>query len=121
MEWGCMQALIDFDGWRKWKDFSQTQSTAPVATSGPAAVGGSKVPGHPKNTVTAAASKGSSTGSAIGVTKSPVMAGRREKKQSSSTAGTSTSTGTGSGTGSEMLEEEMEARGGVGTAIVAGA
>ncbi|CAG8972729.1 hypothetical protein HYALB_00008644 [Hymenoscyphus albidus] len=25
MEWGCMQALIDFDGWRKWKDFSQMQ------------------------------------------------------------------------------------------------
>ena len=23
MEWGCMQALIDFDGWRKWKDYSQ--------------------------------------------------------------------------------------------------
>ncbi|KAI9832171.1 MAG: hypothetical protein M1819_004522 [Sarea resinae] len=23
MEWGCMQALIDFDGWRKWKDFSE--------------------------------------------------------------------------------------------------
>ncbi|KAI0875250.1 hypothetical protein GGS24DRAFT_456017 [Hypoxylon argillaceum] len=22
-EWGCMQALIDFNGWRKWKDFSQ--------------------------------------------------------------------------------------------------
>jgi osomolarity two-component system response regulator SSK1 len=22
-EWGCMQALIDFDGWRTWKDFSQ--------------------------------------------------------------------------------------------------
>jgi len=22
MEWGCMQALIDFDGWRNWKDFS---------------------------------------------------------------------------------------------------
>jgi osomolarity two-component system response regulator SSK1 len=20
-EWGCMQALIDFDGWRKWKNF----------------------------------------------------------------------------------------------------
>ncbi|EPE35806.1 CheY-like protein [Glarea lozoyensis ATCC 20868] len=26
MEWGCMQALIDFDGWRKWKDFSQVQA-----------------------------------------------------------------------------------------------
>jgi osomolarity two-component system response regulator SSK1 len=23
MEWGCMQALIDYDGWRQWKDFSQ--------------------------------------------------------------------------------------------------
>jgi osomolarity two-component system response regulator SSK1 len=21
-EWGCMQALIDFDGWRQWKDFA---------------------------------------------------------------------------------------------------
>ncbi|CAO1596887.1 Two-component response regulator SSK1p [Xanthoria calcicola] len=27
MEWGCMQALIDFDGWRKWKDFSQAPQT----------------------------------------------------------------------------------------------
>ena len=25
MEWGCMQALIDFDGWRRWKDFSSSQ------------------------------------------------------------------------------------------------
>ena len=25
MEWGCMQALIDFDGWRKWKDFPSNQ------------------------------------------------------------------------------------------------
>ncbi|KAL8813845.1 MAG: hypothetical protein Q9223_006896 [Gallowayella weberi] len=32
MEWGCMQALIDFDGWRKWKDFSQTPQ--PAAASG---------------------------------------------------------------------------------------
>ncbi|KAF4953367.1 hypothetical protein FSARC_12418 [Fusarium sarcochroum] len=23
MEWGCMQALIDFDGWRRWKEISQ--------------------------------------------------------------------------------------------------
>ncbi|KAK4143532.1 uncharacterized protein C8A04DRAFT_12279 [Dichotomopilus funicola] len=22
MEWGCMQALIDYDGWRKWKSFT---------------------------------------------------------------------------------------------------
>jgi osomolarity two-component system response regulator SSK1 len=25
MEWGCMQALIDFDGFRKWKDISQKE------------------------------------------------------------------------------------------------
>ncbi len=24
-EWGCMQALIDFDGWRKWKVYAETQ------------------------------------------------------------------------------------------------
>ncbi|EON64626.1 hypothetical protein W97_03859 [Coniosporium apollinis CBS 100218] len=26
-EWGCMQALIDFDGWRKWKHYSEDQAT----------------------------------------------------------------------------------------------
>ncbi|KAI1327005.1 CheY-like protein [Xylariaceae sp. FL0255] len=30
-EWGCMQALIDFDGWRKWKDFSQKTQEAEAA------------------------------------------------------------------------------------------
>ena len=25
-EWGCMQALIDFDGWKKWKDISQREA-----------------------------------------------------------------------------------------------
>lgn len=24
-EWGCMQALIDFDGWRKWKEYAAVQ------------------------------------------------------------------------------------------------
>ncbi|RDW66937.1 hypothetical protein BP5796_09686 [Coleophoma crateriformis] len=31
MEWGCMQALIDFDGWRKWKDFSQAKDESTLA------------------------------------------------------------------------------------------
>ena len=26
-----MQALIDFDGWRKWKDFSQSKTPAPAS------------------------------------------------------------------------------------------
>ncbi|KAI1359985.1 hypothetical protein F5Y08DRAFT_61727 [Xylaria arbuscula] len=35
-EWGCMQALIDFDGWRKWKEYSQkTQDEAAKAKSKP--------------------------------------------------------------------------------------
>lgn len=34
-EWGCMQALIDFDGWRKWKDFANPSedSTSKLSTS----------------------------------------------------------------------------------------
>jgi hypothetical protein len=30
-----MQALIDFDGWRKWKDFSQTAPSTTKATATP--------------------------------------------------------------------------------------
>lgn len=32
MEWGCMQALIDFDGWRKWKSYT---SQKPEIEEGP--------------------------------------------------------------------------------------
>jgi CheY-like chemotaxis protein len=28
MEWGCMQALIDFDGWRKWNRSTDVKSTS---------------------------------------------------------------------------------------------
>ncbi|KAK2067345.1 hypothetical protein P8C59_001095 [Phyllachora maydis] len=36
MEWGCMQALIDFDGWRKWKDYSQqADQTEPKKAANP--------------------------------------------------------------------------------------
>ena len=37
MEWGCMQALIDFDGWRKWKDFSQKAAESEAAKKAAAA------------------------------------------------------------------------------------
>ena len=26
-EWGCMQALIDFDGWRRWKDYAEKEES----------------------------------------------------------------------------------------------
>ncbi|EEH21637.2 hypothetical protein PABG_03853 [Paracoccidioides brasiliensis Pb03] len=34
-EWGCMQALIDFEGWRKWRKFDEQQNPHhdPVATT----------------------------------------------------------------------------------------
>ncbi|OJD11046.1 hypothetical protein AJ78_08104 [Emergomyces pasteurianus Ep9510] len=33
-EWGCMQALIDFEGWRKWRKFDEQQNPeAPVSTA----------------------------------------------------------------------------------------
>ena len=35
MEWGCMQALIDFDGWRKWKDFSSAIKPVVIDTTTP--------------------------------------------------------------------------------------
>ncbi|KAI9675526.1 MAG: ssk1 response regulator receiver [Trizodia sp. TS-e1964] len=44
MEWGCMQALIDFDGWRKWKDFSAQAQPEAGAKSGPV----KKIGGHRK-------------------------------------------------------------------------
>ncbi|KAI9672636.1 MAG: ssk1 response regulator receiver [Alyxoria varia] len=34
MEWGCMQALIDFDGWRKWKDFEGLNSGGESVVAG---------------------------------------------------------------------------------------
>ncbi|KAM0323180.1 hypothetical protein ACHAQA_009030 [Verticillium albo-atrum] len=34
MEWGCMQALIDFDGWRQWKDFAQDAEENDAAKKG---------------------------------------------------------------------------------------
>ncbi|KAI9780560.1 MAG: ssk1 response regulator receiver [Geoglossum umbratile] len=57
MEWGCMQALIDFDGWRKWKDFSQnpakdegTKGSGPASGKGGGKSGGRK--DKPRNSIT---------------------------------------------------------------------
>ncbi|KAH0537422.1 hypothetical protein FGG08_005775 [Glutinoglossum americanum] len=56
MEWGCMQALIDFDGWRKWKDFPQNSIKDEGGKgSGPASGKGGKSGGRkdkPRNSIT---------------------------------------------------------------------
>lgn len=32
-EWGCMQALIDFAGWRKWKGYATQETTTTTTTT----------------------------------------------------------------------------------------
>lgn len=34
-EWGCMQALIDFEGWRKWRGFASSESGSSSGRSSP--------------------------------------------------------------------------------------
>jgi osomolarity two-component system response regulator SSK1 len=46
MEWGCMQALIDFDGWRKWKAYS---SQKPEIEEGPKKAKAKKTRALPNN------------------------------------------------------------------------
>ncbi|CEP09254.1 hypothetical protein [Parasitella parasitica] len=52
MEWGCMQALIDFEGWRKWKrsaDGSKPSATARAeAVSATAAITATQAPAMTK-------------------------------------------------------------------------
>lgn len=99
MEWGCMQALIDFDGWRKWKDFSQQTQTSPssvkVAGNNPShKVSGSGLPGTPKS--------GPSAGAKI----SPISS-RRDKMLNSGAVGTmGTESHASPSSGSETLDDE---------------
>lgn len=58
MEWGCMQALIDFDGWRKWKDFSQNRDEQDAAKKAAAAKAKTK---KNRSSLTTAAYNGGTT------------------------------------------------------------
>jgi len=49
MEWGCMQALIDFDGWRKWKDFSATEEAQLASSEAPSKKSGGALGGKGKS------------------------------------------------------------------------
>jgi len=51
-----MQALIDFDGWRKWKDFSQNNAEATAAQEKKVAAAKKK-----KNRASLGANSGAST------------------------------------------------------------
>jgi osomolarity two-component system response regulator SSK1 len=49
-EWGCMQALIDFDGWRRWKDFAEKSETMDSSKSKMSASFSSIAPQKKKDT-----------------------------------------------------------------------
>ncbi|KAK4443717.1 response regulator mcs4 [Podospora aff. communis PSN243] len=64
VEWGCMQALIDYDGWRKWKRYSEPDKEAKeVDPKGVAKVGSKVVAKVELGTV--AAKDGSSSSSTV--------------------------------------------------------
>lgn len=103
MEWGCMQALIDFDGWRKWKDFSQQNQ----------AFGPGKVTNnHAHKGSVAGATKGSGVGGANTAAKLALVS-KRDKRLSASTTGT----GTSDSSRSEVVDGDRD--GGRGTPMVA--
>ncbi len=68
-----MQALIDFDGWRKWKDFSQKSDKA-AAGAGNKAMANNKL--APKRDKARQASTGSASGSGAGAGAEPLEAGK---------------------------------------------
>lgn len=93
-----MQALIDFDGWRKWKDFSQQTQTSPASVK----VAGNN-PSHKVSGLPGTPKSGPSAGAKILPASS-----RRDKMLSPGTVG---KMGTGSHTnlpssGSETLDDE---------------
>ncbi|KAL8822238.1 MAG: hypothetical protein Q9191_007022 [Dirinaria sp. TL-2023a] len=122
-EWGCMQALIDFDGWRKWKDFSNTTTNT---ASDSAAATKSKDKPLPTNNTTSTGNNSSSSNQenapAIPAVISPNNSKtlKRDptgttKRFSSATEGLSNTSGSGTGSGSDGIES------GDGGAIAAGA
>jgi osomolarity two-component system response regulator SSK1 len=78
MEWGCMQALIDFDGWRKWKDFSQ--NTANDDGGNPPIGGGGK-----KSLATSKKKKRQSMGSQSGAASSNTHLSIKEEDEKDAT------------------------------------
>lgn len=86
-----MQALIDFDGWRKWKDFSQqTQPAAP----------GKATSIHAHKGSFAGVSKGG--GGGANTAAKLALGSRRDKRLSTSTTGTGTTSDSSRSEGADV-------------------
>ncbi|KAL8948343.1 MAG: hypothetical protein Q9222_005464 [Ikaeria aurantiellina] len=101
MEWGCMQALIDFDGWRKWKDFSQTTTQQANTTTATNKVSPSS---NPKNENKTSLSPKDAAGGGNGMNGN--LKGERKKSLSLLTTGG----GAGGAGGAGKKEKEKEKR-----------
>ncbi|KAL8761514.1 MAG: hypothetical protein Q9184_002362 [Pyrenodesmia sp. 2 TL-2023] len=98
MEWGCMQALIDFDGWRKWKDFSQTPASQATPIKQPSPKG-NKSPTNGAGMAIAA--NGAVTGEKKKQNLGLLATGAAGKKDKRLSGETEVGTGNTSGSGSE--------------------
>ncbi|KAF7158216.1 hypothetical protein CNMCM6106_004582 [Aspergillus hiratsukae] len=105
-EWGCMQALIDFEGWRKWRGFAdETRSSSPTdgGLTSPLQTGA--------NGVSSRTSASSSSG-VVNATPQPIDAGPGASKRKPIVPELSKpadilpeeSPGSGSGEGNEALD-----------------
>lgn len=125
-----MQALIDFDGWRKWKDFSKTQSNA---AAGSAETSSRKISGpnhsHKNSAVGkggAGAGPGSSLAQGAAVKQSTTVAaastpataaGKRDKRMSSNPLGMISASGSDGAAEGERDGRRDEGRGGATVAV----
>ncbi|KAL8640686.1 MAG: hypothetical protein Q9228_002428, partial [Teloschistes exilis] len=73
MEWGCMQALIDFDGWRKWKDFSAATNANNNSNGN-----NNNNKTAPANKESEAAGAGAGAGAGVGMNGAPKVAGGKK-------------------------------------------
>ena len=89
-----MQALIDFDGWRKWKDFSQTKPADADKKAGGVTATGKPPKAALNGKVQAGGGKKEKEKIILGL--------NRENKAGSEDTGTGTDTNGDSGSGNEV-------------------
>ncbi len=96
-EWGCMQALIDFDGWRKWADYTDGPPGA-AGTAG-AGSGSANTAGVVGPDAAAAAATGASGTPAAAALTNKKTAAKTKKSKNRLSLISNASTGGGDGGG----------------------
>ncbi|KAF1958059.1 hypothetical protein CC80DRAFT_443245 [Byssothecium circinans] len=79
-EWGCMQALIDFDGWRKWKDFAADSDS--TSKTSKLTIPPRKVKNNIKTSQAANQANGDGSSTSNGVVTKPKEEEKKSKRRS---------------------------------------